>query len=113
MRYDISGHPLLTGEAAEMGPESLAAHTEVAEEVLGLLTYPEFGVDTDEWKSARNAVAIQVSYQVECGMDAFITASLTRGGRSKTFRGRSKMPVVHAMAKKIANRIRPYEESTQ
>lgn len=111
MRYDVTDHPLLTDEAKQLGSETLEAQADVAEELLGLLLYPEFAAGSAKYKSAQNAVALQVSYQVECGMDAFISASIARGARGNRFRGATRMPLVHGQARRIVSRIRPKAEA--
>lgn len=109
MLYDITDHPLLTEEAAQLGPTELNAHARMAETLLGLLTFTAFDptTDADNYARATDAVALQVSYQVEAGIEAFLTTSDRRGGRSKTFRGRGRMPPVHSAARKIINAIKP------
>jgi hypothetical protein len=107
MRYDVTNHPLLSDDAKALGSESLEAHGRVAEQVLGLYNFTAFESGTDEYKSAQDAVALQVNYQVEAGIDAFVAASVSRGARSKTFRGGKRMPMIHGMARRIVSRIKP------
>lgn len=109
MIYDITGHPLLTGEATDLGPTQLDAHARVAETLLKLLTFATFDKvsQPDLYNRACDAVALQVTYQVESGVDAFIMSKLTRGGRSMNFRGGRRMPPIHAISKKIISAIKP------
>lgn len=107
--YDITNHPLLSDDAQDLGPTSLDAQGRVAETLLGLQDFTPFDATTqaDLYARATDAVALQVSYQVEAGMDAFILTQLTKGGRSVAFRGGRRMPIIHGLAKKIVSKIRP------
>lgn len=112
--YDITGHPLLSDDAKELGADSLDAQGRVAETLLGLLAFTPFDQTNDPANYARatDAVALQVSYQVEAGLDAFILMSLAKGGRSASFRGGRRMPTIHGIAKKIVSQIKPRDEDT-
>lgn len=109
MIYDVAGHELLSEDAQDLGPNSLEAQARVAETLLGLLDFTPFDKTTqaDLYLRASDAVAMQVSYQVEAGIDAFIMLNLTKGGRTQTFRGGRRMPIVHSLAKKIISKIKP------
>lgn len=107
MIYDITGHPMLTGKAALLDSTELAAHAEVAEILLKFHTFTAFEAGTDDYKRAASAIAMQVSFQVESGVEAFVMASLHRGGRNFSFRkGNRNMPPTHNIAKKTANALR-------
>lgn len=108
-RYDVTAHPLLSEEAQDLGPATLDAQARVAETLLGLLDFTAFDPVTqaDQYARASDAVALQVSYQVEAGMDAFILANQAKGGRSQTYRGGRRMPIIHSLAKKIVSKIKP------
>lgn len=107
VRYDVTGHPLLTGGAEGLGPTELAAQNRVAEILLGLWKFPVF-TDADKIDQAKDAVAMQVSYQVQAGVEAFVLSSLIRGNRDMNYRGgRRKMPPIHSAARKIVNTIKP------
>lgn len=112
-RYDISNHPLLSSDAQQLGADSLDAQARIAETLLGLLTFTAFDrlTQLDLYERATDAVALQVSYQVDAGLDAFILSELVKGGRQATFRGGRRMPIIHGMAKKIVSQIRPREEA--
>lgn len=109
MLYDVADHPLLSEEAAQLGPSELNAHARVAETLLGLLAFPAFDATTatDKYDRATDAVAMQISYQVAAGIEAFLANSDRRGQRTRNFRGRGRMPPVHSMAKKIISAIKP------
>lgn len=113
MRYDVADHPLLTDQAKQLDADSLEAHGRVAEQLLGLLSFPVFGDGTDSFLSAKDAVALQVSHQVEMGLDAHILASMARGGRTFNFRnsGRRSPPIVNAAARRLVYKIKPKTES--
>lgn len=101
MAYDITGNALLT---VTLGPTELAAHQQVASDLLGFTAVTEF---TDEKKArAENAMSLQVVYQVEAGINAFLLASERRGARWQTYRGGNrKMPPIHPLAKKLATAL--------
>ena len=107
--YEITNHPLLSEEALKLGATALDANARVAEMLLKLTTFAAFDANTsaDNYNRATDAVALQVSFQVESGIDAFVLASWQRGGRGKNYRrGSRNMPVVHPMARKIATALR-------
>lgn len=109
MLYDIADHPLLSEEAAQLGSLELGAQARVAETLLGLLTFTPFNqtTDQDKYDRATDAVALQVSYQVAAGVEAFMLINDRRGLRTKHYRGRGRMPPVHSAARKIINAIKP------
>lgn len=109
LAYDVTGHPLLSEGAAALGPTELEANTRVA---IALLLLDTFTIDpitqVDDFEQARNAIALQVSYQVESGMDAFIASEIMNGQRRTIFRGgQRRMSLTHGAAKKIATQLRP------
>lgn len=108
--YNVTGHPLLSEQAASLGSTELTAHTQVAIALLKLDEFPQIDQVTAaaDYIQAANAVALQVSFQVESGIDAFFLANQTVGSRNMTFRGGSRrMPITHGIARKIANKLRP------
>lgn len=109
MLYDVAEHPLLSEEAAQLGSAELSAQARMAETLLGLLSFKAFDPvnDQDKYERATDAVALQVSYQVAAGIEAFLSILERRGQRIKHYRGRGKMPPVHSAAKKIISAIRP------
>lgn len=109
MLYDITAHPLLSDETNHLSETALSAQARVAETLLGLLKFTPFSPvsQPDLYSRASDAVALQVNYQVESGIDAFILSSMSRGGRANTFRGGRRMPPIHGLAKKIVSSIRP------
>lgn len=109
-RYPIdNAHAMLSTAAKALGPTELATHSRIAETILGLLSFTAFDQTSspDEFSRAQDAVALQVSYQVESGIDAFLLQNLGRGGRNLTFRGGRRMPTSHPLARKIVQAIRP------
>lgn len=107
--YDVTDHPLLSDDARLLDVDPLTAQARVAETLLGLLDFPPFDKVTslDLYSRAQDAVALQVSYQVDAGLDAFILSQMTKGGRSLSFRGGRRMPIIHSLAKKIVSKIKP------
>lgn len=109
MLYDISDHPLLSEETAQLGSAELGAQARMAETLLGLLNFTPFDptLQQDKYDRATDAVALQVNYQVAAGVEAFLTILERRGQRIKHFRGKGRMPAVHSQAKKIITAIKP------
>jgi hypothetical protein len=109
MLYDVADHPLLSEEAAQLGSLELGAQARMAETLLGLLAFTAFDpiTDQDKYDRATDAVALQVSYQVAAGIEAFLSILDRRGLRIRHYRGRGRMPPVHSAAKKIISAIRP------
>lgn len=83
VRYDVSTHGLLSPDALALEEPEFTAQNELAETILGL-NGTDFE-DEDE-ETALLAVALQLNYQVEAGVEAFVLVSTSRGARSKTFR---------------------------
>ena len=84
MIYDVTAHHLLSPEARRVPPKELEQLVGVAEDLLGLAGSAYGG--EDEERAAR-AVALQVNHLVALGSDAFVFSSVSRGGRSWSFRG--------------------------
>jgi hypothetical protein len=103
MRYNVTGHPLLSQAVTDLGPDELTAHNEIAERLLGLLDIVEFQVNDQRRTDAITATAMQVNYQVEANIEAFILAEHTRGARRLVYRGGQtrKMGAIHPMARRI------------
>lgn len=110
VRYSVTNHPLLSERASRLAAPELEAHNRVAEILIGLWKFAAFTEvgDPDKFAQATDAVAMQVNYQVESGIEAFILSNLVRGKREFVYRnGRHRMNPVHSMAKKIVNAIKP------
>lgn len=109
--YDVEGHPLLSEGAAELEPTALEAHASLAETLLGFGSFTAFASDDPKYSKAQIAVALQVSYQVEAGINAFIMLQSVRGSRAETWRGGGRrgqrFPKVHPMARQVFNEIKP------
>lgn len=108
-RYDPAGHELLTPAAKRLDPTSLSAEADTAEDLLrrgsSRLADTEFEPGTPDYKRAVRAVAYQVNYQVEAGVDGEVYGSGSRGGRQFGFRGGvlNPMPVVSPRAQAIVD----------
>lgn len=112
MIYDVLNHKLLSDAAKDLEPDELETHARVAETLLGLLKFSPFAVDTDSYLRAADAVALQISFQVESGIEAFILTHETRGARTRDYRGRGRMPPIHPTARKIISAIKPSATAT-
>lgn len=97
--YDVTAHVLLSGGAKYLTPTELDAHASVAESLLGFAGLSVFSGESLD--KAKQAVALQVSFQVEGGIDAAVVQSKTEGVRSMTYRA----DLVHRMALVIAQSI--------
>ena len=106
--YNIIGHPMLSDAALQLGETELEAHAIAAEFVLKLTDFAAPSDTTsDNYHRGQAAVAMQVSYQVECGIEAFILTSFSRGTRSTIFRrGGHNMSPTHPLARRIASKLR-------
>jgi hypothetical protein len=83
-RYDVSEHGLLSDDAQALSEPELAAQNELAEVVLGLHEGDTYtGVKET---TATLAVALQVNFQVEAGVEAYVLTASSRGARSKSYR---------------------------
>lgn len=93
--YDVSGHPLLSPGAAALGRDELAEHNLLAEDLLSLAgtTF----ADEDAARATR-AVALQVNYQVEQGVDAAVYDVTMVGSRMLNYRD----GIVHPIALELA-----------
>lgn len=102
MAYVIANNPLLIGVSTG---QDLTAHQRVAEVLLGFSAVAEL-VDATQHAQAEDAIAMQVSYQVECGIEAFVLQEVLRGHRRKRYRGGThRMAPVHPMARKVASTL--------
>lgn len=82
-RYDVSEHGLLSADAIALSTEEFGAQNDLAEMSLGLLGTDL--TDTDE-DVAMMAVALQLNFQVEAGVEAYVLLSDSQGARSRSFR---------------------------
>lgn len=101
MAYSINNHSLLVGE---YGQGELQAQQRVAEMLLGLSDVAEFTTNPKK-QQAEDAIALQVSYQKEMGIDAFAYYERVRGQRRDRYRGTRRAPPIHPSARKIASKL--------
>lgn len=81
--YDVTAHPILTPKALAITPaEKFASHVLLAESLLGV-SGPAY-TDTDLLDKARLAVAIQVNFQAEQGIDPFVYRSVSSAHSSQS-----------------------------
>lgn len=110
MIYSVTAHPLLSDQAAALSGPELDAHARVAESLLGLDTFTPFDPiqKTDFYNRATDAVALQVSYQVESGIEAFVMSGESRGARRRSYRGGShrRMQPLHPTSRKIVSSLK-------
>ena len=110
--FDVSAPGMLTEKAVALyqdQPEKFEAHNVMAETLLGVAdeSYTEPSLER-----IMVAVALQLCYQLELGLDAFVALNTNigiqggRGGQSTTYRGYKGPPLVHAQAKKMVDAVR-------
>lgn len=80
MVYDVDGHEFLTKKSISLEPGQFDGHHRMAEALLGLGS-PAVA-DVDLLETLRLAIAIQINFQVEQGIDPFV-ASSTYSSHSK------------------------------
>lgn len=97
--YGVSGHKLLSQKAALLDAPTLAEQNVLAETLLRFEAPALTGTLAED---AARAVALQVSYQVERGIEADVYDSLTRGSRKFDFRDAG---LLHPIAAEIAEAL--------
>lgn len=115
VRYDASDSAILSPKALNLAKsaeaakiEQFAAQNEVAENLLG---FADIVIPDRYLPRAILAIAMQVNYQLEMGIDPFVTQHTNvgiqggRGGQSVTYRGFNSPPILHAQAAEIANAV--------
>jgi hypothetical protein len=95
MLYDATAHPLLSVQATQLAPEVLVEQNELAETLLELTGTNLTGTAKE---TATRAVALQIAFQLEMGVEGYVFASESQGDRSGTYRGTGQAPSVHPMA---------------
>lgn len=91
MKYDVTDHPLLSEDAADLTDDQLTEHNEMAEVLTGL--QPEDVYVNDEFGNwgddVLRFVVLQVNHQVANMETGFNQSSSTVGPLSDSFRSRS------------------------
>lgn len=106
--YPVSEHALITPRAKEVllkNQEAFEAHNAMAEYLLSLNDTLFVSNDAE---MAAIAVALQVNFQIEQGLDPYIAINLNTGGQAQkgtTFRGYKTPPVIHIQARRIADSL--------
>jgi hypothetical protein len=106
--YPVHEHPLITSRAKELlisNQEAFEAHNAMAEYLLSLNGTQ---LVSDEADVAAIAVAMQVNFQIQQGLDPYIAINLNTGGQSQkgtTFRGYKTPPVIHIQARRLADSL--------
>jgi hypothetical protein len=106
-------HPSLSAAAKDDDdPQRFEAHQQMAEQLLELDGAP-FTRESDITR-AKNAIALQISYQYALGMDAFVySAVASERVAMRSFRGgQDGPPVVHRLAKMIADSLLASRDAT-
>lgn len=87
----IETSALLSERARSVDPDTIAAHRVVAESLLAvaaLLPLVTAQADKDKYEAA---MALQISYQIEQGIEGALLADARRGSRSFTYRVRGEL----------------------
>lgn len=86
MAYDISGHALLSPDAAALAVATFDEHAALAHDLLKLSGTALTGEAAEK---AKRFLVLQVNYQVETGVDAAIYAMKVRGSRTVSYKSAS------------------------
>lgn len=81
--YDIDDHPFLTGKSKALESEVLHSQQLLAENLLGLSAYDVF-TDQADIDNATLAIAMQINFQVEQGLDPFVQKSASSGNSKQS-----------------------------
>jgi len=82
-RFNIAGSTLLSDKAEQLNPSSeLPAHVALAADLLDIAGLHLSDATT---KKAERALAVQVNFQVEAGVDAAVYSSRSRAERSDDY----------------------------
>lgn len=103
MLVDISASQLLSGKVSGLAAEKLDAQQELAEALLDLTAEFVARLSAAQLPRVQMAVALQLNFQVEQGLDPFVmesTSSQTQG-ESVTYRADSIHPQAQAIVKAI------------
>ena len=76
--YDIDDHPFLTPKSQALESEILHSHQLLAETLLGLSAYDVFS-DQADIDQVELAIAMQINFQVEQGLDPYVSKSVSSG----------------------------------
>ncbi len=95
----VTAHPLLTGKVNALGTDPFAAQQKLAEALLGLTQSFVDRCDADQLDRVTMAVALQMNFQVEQGLDPFVvqSESSTQQGESRTYRDDAVNPQSQAI----------------
>lgn len=81
--YDIDDHPFLTGKSKALEADVLHSYQLLAENLLGLSAYDVFTAQADI-DSAELAIAMQINFEVEQGLDPFVQKSASSGNSKQS-----------------------------
>lgn len=103
---DVTSHPLLTGKVTVLVTANdgrFEAQQDLAEALLGLTSVYVARLTAEQLVRAKLAVALQLNFQVEQGLDPFVvqSESSVQQGESRTYRP----DAVHPQALAIINAI--------
>lgn len=104
--YDIDDNPFLTGKSKALESEVLHSHQLLAENLLGLSMYDVFA-DQADVDTAELAIAMQINFQAEQGLDPYITKSVSSGNSksSATYRDYIVDPRAQAMVDMVLSNL--------
>lgn len=96
--FDVTEHPLLSTGALELSPDELDAHARIAEQLLGLAGASLTG---DEAEAAKDAIVLQVNYQVDTLPDRDWGALV----EERPFKWSEKDAMINPVALRMAGRL--------
>jgi hypothetical protein len=93
--YDPTDHALLSPEAKALQQNDVSQFNEQATIAQSLLDLDGTSYSGNDAATATRAVAMQVNYQIEMGMEGFTTNAVSRGSRSVVYKqGTGSRPVL-------------------
>jgi hypothetical protein len=84
--YDPTDHPLLSPEATNLKNGNADQFNEQAALAQTILNLDGTSFTGDDAATATRAVAMQLNYQLEMGLEGFTAAAVTRGSRSTVYK---------------------------
>jgi hypothetical protein len=106
--YDPTNHALLSPEARGLQQADVEQFNEQAAVAQSLLDLDGSSFSGEDAAKATRAVAMQLNYQIEMGIEGFAANAVSRGGKSTTYRqGAGAAPIlVFPPAKRMVEDLR-------
>jgi hypothetical protein len=103
MLVDLTGNALLTGKVNALPTDKKTAQQNLAEALLNLTDAFVGALSPTQLERVKMAVALQMNYQVEQGIDSFVleSESSTQQGESRSYREGALHPQAKAIVEGI------------